>query len=70
MRPEALGVEPIDDDFTSLDVHAERFVSDVLAMDRDHEGEGDWLRSLAGDVTLLSRREWPKARASSRRRRG
>jgi len=59
----------IDDDPTLFDVPAEWLVPELRVNDRrrrelDHE---DGLRSLANDVDLLSRKEWPKASRVTRR---
>ena len=62
-------VAMIDDDPTLFDVPAEWLVPALRANDRrrrelDHEYG---LRSLANDVDLLSRRQWPKASRAARR---
>lgn len=62
MRRTAQTVEPINDDDALLDVRAEWLVPDDFPVEREDEiDDGEWIRSLADDVTLLSRREWPKA---------
>ena len=69
MRYIADTVEPIDDDYALFDVRAEGFVPDAFPIEREDDlDDGEWLRSLANDVTLLSRREWPKANAGWDRR--
>ena len=62
MRRTAQTVEPINDDYALFDVRAEWLVPDAFPIEREDElDDGEWLRSLANDVALLSRREWPKA---------
>ena len=56
-------VAMIDDDPTLFDVPAEWLVPELRASDRRHRElrHEHGLRSLANDVDLLSRKEWPKA---------
>jgi hypothetical protein len=70
MRHTAHTIEPIDDDdYALFDVRDEGFVPDAFPIEReDNLDDGEWLRLLANDVTLLSRREWPKANAGWDRR--
>jgi hypothetical protein len=52
-----------------FDVPVEWLGPDVHAIESRHERDDDgWVRSLANDVNLLSRREWPKARVRRDRR--
>jgi hypothetical protein len=69
MRREPRTTEIIDDDTTLFDVPAEWLVPDICANDWRHQLDDDGgLRALASNVTLLSRREWPGARAGRRHR--
>ena len=62
-------VAMIDDDPTLFDVPAEWLVPELRAtVSRRREPDQEYgLRSLASDVDLLSRREWPRAARVTRR---
>ncbi len=69
MRREPRTTEIIDDDTNLFDVPAEWLVLDICANDWRHRLDDDGgLRTLASNVTLLSRREWPSAREGRRHR--
>lgn len=68
MRREPEIPDIIDDDTLLFEEPPEWLVSDHCANDWRNPDEDDGMRSLASNVVLLSRREWPKAHGPHERR--